>query len=172
MRVYLAGPMLGCSDDECHGWRRWCKERLRCEVVDPAGRDYRGRELANMAEIVERDKADILRCDVLLVNHRRPSVGTAMEVLFAWEHGKKVVTVNDCGPLSPWLAYHSDVVVGSLEQAVGLVNLASAAGTFDALLPRDTHAGLAGADGRAALRQPPPARPPEAAAAGEGSLGS
>src|SRR5258707_4663776 len=36
------------------------------------------------AEIVENDKADIDKSDVLLVNYVKPSVGTSMEILWAW----------------------------------------------------------------------------------------
>lgn len=54
-----------------------------------------------------------------LVNYVKPSVGTAMEVFYAWTLGKPVVLW--CAPdavLSPWLRYHSTSIVHSLDDAV------------------------------------------------------
>jgi len=94
-------------------------------VADPMARDYRGREQEPgvPAQIVEGDKADIVACDAVLVHFDRPSVGTAMEVLFAWQIGKYVGIANVSGaPLSPWLLYHSHAQAASLADAVDLVN--------------------------------------------------
>ena len=67
--------------------------------------------------------AFVMACDALLVHFDRPSVGTSMEVLFAWQIGKYVVIANVSGaPLSPWLLYHSHAQATSLADAVELVN--------------------------------------------------
>ena len=108
MRVYLCGPINGRSDDDCKGWREYVKSKIQ-NTVDPMDRDYRGRELEPgiAQEIVENDKADILACDALLVYYDKPSVGTSMEILFAYERGKRVLLIDKSGkPLSPWLMYH------------------------------------------------------------------
>ena len=79
--VYLSGAMLGCSDAECKDWREYAKRRLKCDTRDPAVlRDFRGREQEGVIEVVEKDKADIDDCDIVLVNFIRPSVGTSMEI--------------------------------------------------------------------------------------------
>lgn len=112
MRIYLAGPINGCMDDEANGWRTVARTALTAaghDVVDPMARDYRGRELENVDDIVHGDKRDINSCDTVLVMAARPSFGTAMEVLYAWEQGKDVIAVAT-HPASPWLAYHSRVV--------------------------------------------------------------
>lgn len=122
-KVYLAGPINGCSDAEANGWRGAAKALLP-DTYDPMVRDYRGRELEPgiAAEIVENDKADIDQCDVVLVYYERPSVGTAMEVLYAYESGKWIVVVDRSGkPLSPWLLYHSDFVTNSLAEAAHVI---------------------------------------------------
>jgi nucleoside 2-deoxyribosyltransferase len=123
--VYLAGPINGCSDAECNDWREKAKTLLTpdMDVLNPMVRDYRGQETESTDEIVEGDKKDIDISDALLVFFDRPSVGTAMEMLYAWERKKKIVVVNasksDNGSLSPWLAYHSsNNIVGSVAEGV------------------------------------------------------
>lgn len=122
MKVYLCGPINGCTDEVCKDWRSMVKAALP-DTLDPMDRDYRGRELEpGVAKvIVENDKADIDKCDALLVNYVKPSVGTSMEILYAWERKKLIVLL--CGwkeTLSPWLLYHSTFVVHTLKDAVGL----------------------------------------------------
>lgn len=129
MRVYLAGPINGCTDDEAKTWRDYVSLQLQqadlgIEVFDPMVRDYRGRELEPgiAALIVEQDKADIVGVDTVLVCFDKPSVGTAMEVLFAWQNTKCVIVVNLSGKsISPWMLYHCDIVVSSLDEALELL---------------------------------------------------
>lgn len=124
MIVYLGGPINGCTDDEANGWRELAKSRIELlgqTWVDPMDRDYRGREMEPgiAAQIVETDKADIDRCDLLLMNCPKPSVGTSMEILYGYERGKWIVAVVPEGHTpSPWLVYHADVCYGSVAGAV------------------------------------------------------
>jgi nucleoside 2-deoxyribosyltransferase len=119
--VYLCGPINGRSDADCKDWREEAKRLLApMPTLDPMARDYRGRELEPdiEAEIVENDKLDIGRCAALLVMFDKPSVGTAMEVLFAYERGMPVHVVDVSGkPLSPWLLYHASAVHPNLDAA-------------------------------------------------------
>lgn len=123
--IYLAGPINGCTDAEANDWRTKAKQLLApYETLDPMARDYRGREheRETIVEIVEGDKKDIDDSEVVLVYFEKPSVGTSMEVLYAWEDGKHVVVVNASGKtLSPWLVYHSDRQFDSLEEACGYI---------------------------------------------------
>ena len=122
--VYLSGAMLGCTDAECKDWREYAKRRLKCETRDPVVlRDFRGREQEGIVEVVERDKADIDDCAIVLVNFIKPSVGTSMEILYAWERGKTVVLVAPQNSIiSPWLLYHSHKVFFTLEDAIASIN--------------------------------------------------
>jgi nucleoside 2-deoxyribosyltransferase len=94
--VYLCGGINGLSDADCNGWREMARLHLPgVQILDPMDRDYRGREDESLSEIIKGDKRDILHADVVLVNASRPSWGTAMEVLFAWEQNKHVIAFLD-----------------------------------------------------------------------------
>ncbi len=118
--IYLCGPINGCTDEECTTWREHVKTLWGGRTLDPMRRDYRGKEHGSVNEIVELDKVDVMNSDVVLVNYDKPSVGTSMEVLYAWERGKIVVVVSKYGRegLSPWLLYHSHAISTSFEGAV------------------------------------------------------
>lgn len=116
MKVYLCGPINGCTDSECNDWRSFAKLRFP-DAIDPMARDYRGREAESYREIVELDKLDVRNCDVVLANCPKPSVGTSMEVFYAWQLGRPVVAVAE-GAISPWLRYHATKVCVTVREAV------------------------------------------------------
>lgn len=120
MTVYLAGPINGCTDSECKDWREYVKRELGEEnTLDPMRRDYRGIELESVNEIVEGDKEDIDASAIILVNYDRPSVGTSMEILYAWERNKPIIVVSlPETRLSPWLIYHSSKILNSFNDAI------------------------------------------------------
>jgi nucleoside 2-deoxyribosyltransferase len=123
MRVYLAGPIANMSDAETHDWREMVARVLGdigIEAVDPAKvRDFRGVPYPGDLAVVEPDKADIDSCDVLLAYTHVPSVGTSMEILYAWERAKFVVIVHpDPAHASPWLHYHAHVLEGWFDTAI------------------------------------------------------
>ena len=119
MIVYLCGPINGCTDAEATNWREAFKEVWDGDTLDPMRRDYRGVEQVAYREIVDLDKCDVRRSDVILVNYSKPSVGTSMEVFYAHSIGKPVVVWCRGGEvLSPWMVYHSTSIVHSLEEAV------------------------------------------------------
>lgn len=125
--IYLCGPINGCTDEECTTWRELVKSIWAGPTLDPMRRDYRGKEHDSVNEIVELDKIDVTNSDVILVNYDKPSVGTSMEILYAWERGKMVVVVSKYGKtgLSPWLLYHSHAVATTFEDAVSLIRQVS-----------------------------------------------
>lgn len=135
--VYLSGPMAGCTDSEAKDWRDeasrlfYCAleefpkpvgENLIIRTLDPTRHDYRNKDCSQLAvakTIVEDDKIDIERSAAVLVYPHKISVGTSMEILYAWERGKYVVTVDEGHyPLSPWTIYHSNKLVTTLDYAV------------------------------------------------------
>lgn len=123
MKVYLGGPINGCTDEEASGWREAVKPELESaghSWLDPMSRDYRGVENTAYREIVEGDKEDIEQCDVLLMNCPKPSYGTAMEILYGADREKRVIVVLPEGAVvSPWIRYHAtEIVRGSALEAV------------------------------------------------------
>lgn len=117
--LYLAGPINGCTDSECMNWREAVKSSWGGDCIDPMSRDYRGVEDAAYREIVDADKYDIRRADIVLVNYDKPSVGTSMEVMYAWSIGRLVyVVARPDAAISPWLRYHSARIFYSFGEAL------------------------------------------------------
>lgn len=120
--VYLCGGIHGLSDGECQDWRAVAKDRLPL-TLDPMRRDYRGREDACVAEIVEQDLEDICNSNIVLVNAVRPSWGTAMELVYARNAGKQIVAFVTAGaPVSPWLRYHCSYICSTLDAALDAIS--------------------------------------------------
>lgn len=117
--IYLAGPINGCTDEQANDWRTYVKENYDGPTLDPMRRDYRGREEESVTEIVELDKVDIEECGVFMANCPNPSYGTAMEIFYAWEALKPVVIIHPVDkPVSPWVRYHSEAIVHTLDDAI------------------------------------------------------
>lgn len=120
--VYLAGPIAGCTDEEATAWRLEVRWRVgdSWRIADPMDRDYRGKELGNVQAIVEGDLYAISGVDAVLVNASRPSWGTAMELVYAFQWKKRIIAFGATNP-SPWLIAHSTAVVPTLEEACELL---------------------------------------------------
>lgn len=122
-RIYLAGPINDCTDEEACNWREWFIRQTAFDCVDPMVRDYRGREHESYREIVELDKRDIRSVDIVVVMFIKPSVGTSMEVLFAFTEGIPVIVIDESAkPVSPWLRYHTTAIVSSKAECVEKIN--------------------------------------------------
>lgn len=115
--VYLAGPIHGCTDDEVHCWRDAARDALPgYEIHDPSRRDFRGVESGADRIIVEGDKLEIASSSLVLAMVPAPSIGTSMEILWAWSLRIPVVTVSSHA--SPWLRYHSTAIYPHLTEAL------------------------------------------------------
>lgn len=121
IKPYLCGPINGCTDSEAMDWRHDISLHFP-ESIDPMVRDYRGREHEDYREIVDLDKRDVRNCDVVLVNYVKPSVGTSMEVFYAWTIGKPVIVwCAEDASISPWLRYHSTTFVHTIDDAIAAI---------------------------------------------------
>lgn len=109
--VYLAGPMTGMKIEDVRAWRLKAKDKLAefgFTVLDPS----RGLMFLKPEEVVqdayvdefketkhvifERDRFDSIRADILFVNLKhcnRVSIGTMMEMAWAHQAGRFIVTV-------------------------------------------------------------------------------
>ena len=119
-KLYLGGPIAGCSDAEASDWREAAKTRFHgVSFLDPMDRDYRGIEGDHTNEIVDLDKRDLERSTVALFYAPKPSVGTSMEILHCFNHGVPcVVVIHACDKISPWIRRHATKVVRTHEAAV------------------------------------------------------
>jgi hypothetical protein len=109
--VYLAGPITGCTFAGCTDWRKYAAKILidvGITALDPMrAKDYL-LQYTNMSDsyedsvlscsrgIMTRDHWDCTRCGVLLVNllgATKVSIGTCMEIAWAWDNGIPVVLV-------------------------------------------------------------------------------
>lgn len=137
LKVYLAGPISGLTQTEALGWRertRALLEENRYECVDPMrGHDSRRAEEALRADghnwpygpkaVFKRDKHDVERCDIILVNltaASRVSIFTMMEMAWAEQWNKFILTVMEDGNLHEHLAVReaSSLVVPTLSEAI------------------------------------------------------
>ncbi len=88
LRVYLAGPITGCTDEQAKWWREEVKSRLshQFEFEDPT-------DWADERPIpLEIEK--IQACDIVLANMWKESIGTTVGIIRANEQGKPVVLVD------------------------------------------------------------------------------
>ena len=119
--IYLCGPIHGRTDEECVEWRQTVARIWVGQVLDPLRRDYRGRELENVAQLVHDDLSDINAADGLVVYFDRPSVGTSMEVFYAKHVLRKpivLVDVSGMKPLPAWLVHHVDSIHPDVHSAL------------------------------------------------------
>jgi len=117
--VYLAGPIQGCTKEEMWDWRlqiaNLAKNLWKC--INPVDMD------AEKEQFIPYDKECITqKADGLLVHLDRPSMGTAMEILIAYELKLPIVTVTTI-PLSPWVEYHCTMAPNLLEGIFRLTEL-------------------------------------------------
>ena len=99
MKLYLAGPMTGCSVDTMSGWRDQIVEDFartapNIECLSP----LRGSMCEGERAEFYRDCWDIQQSDVVLANLEnttRVSIGTVMELMYARLLGKYVIAVLD-----------------------------------------------------------------------------
>jgi nucleoside 2-deoxyribosyltransferase len=121
LKVYLAGPINCCTDEECKAWRAEARRMLEPihAVIDPMDFDCRGLEDHMACDIVKHDLMQLDEADIVLVNAQRPSWGTAMELVYARQGGKPAIAFVGLprSSVSPWLRGHLSKVCGTLEQA-------------------------------------------------------
>lgn len=125
--VFLCGPMRGLDRQESLGWRKQAV-LLLCEkfYVLHAMRQREEKEtLPDPRLAIARDKQDIMRADILLVNDSFPNasmIGTAMEILFAYQLNKTIIVFGDAHPNDYWLNYHCHCRVTTLQEACAHIN--------------------------------------------------
>jgi len=118
--IYLAGPLRDCKENECSDWRKECKDKLSgwFNLLDPMRNNYKEHEIADRNELVSMDKKDIIDSDIVLANTWKISVGTSMEILFAFEHHKIIIVIGEEKNLSPWTVFHATKILPNVQEAI------------------------------------------------------
>lgn len=146
--VYLSGPIIGVTyDDARFGWRKYVADRLSPGIkpLSPMRHEGHLAEISGTLEhdnipathffsrsrvIVEKDRLDIERCDIMLVNligAKRVSIGTCVEIGIAMALGRKIILVIEPGGENPH-AYHpfitepASLVLDNLDDAILAIN--------------------------------------------------
>lgn len=151
-KVYLAGPIAGCSWDEAMDWRAytrdWLENAYDVEVVNPLRcEEYLqgskklpstnaewaalSKPTSNAHAITVRSHWDAIRVDVVLANFKLAetvSLGSCFELAWAWSARVPCVVVLDKLHDHPFVRETAYVVVDSLDEAIEstlkLLNLA------------------------------------------------
>ena len=96
MKVYLAGPIEICSEDEILVWRNYVETKLgNFDIITPK---Y---HLGSDSEIFENTKTNVEECDIVFahlpkaINERRASYGTIFEVAYGHALKKRVIVISD-----------------------------------------------------------------------------
>lgn len=123
--IYLAGPIMNVSDLESSEWRSLASEILSADfrILNPLRRNTSKIPPRSAAEVVVLDKNDILDSEIVLVNLDPISVGTSMEILYAYTNHKYIVSFSKKvkEELSPWTIFHSTRLEHSLEDAISYI---------------------------------------------------
>lgn len=119
-KVYLAGPITGCSYGSSEDWRDLLKARSglllgdRFEFFSPLrGKDYLKSEkvisdtyeqykMSTAKGIMRRDFHDVMTSDAVIANFlgaSRVSIGTVMEVAWAYQLAKPVIIIDGAGSM-------------------------------------------------------------------------
>ena len=116
-RVYLSGPISGCTDLQRHKWRDEVKKKYgkHFDFIDPT--DEPLDQEANSAEFVDADLRAIESSSGLLANMWRESIGTALGIVHASRVGRPVVLADPNFLRHPMLQFYADAVADSTLKA-------------------------------------------------------
>lgn len=151
--VYLAGPIAGCDYGEATDWREYVSGKFRngitgispmrlkewCQRVAKITDVDQYKDIGTTAEylisgeshaIAARDFNDVKTADMLLVNlpkvlnDRRPSWGTAIEIGWAAVHRVPIVLVTDDDNLAKHPLVRESVgwIVPNLDMGIAVIN--------------------------------------------------
>lgn len=113
MKVYLCGPMTGETYKQATEWRDEVVRKfddLWIDIINPLrgkaflevdgvlGNTNNQSPLESAAGIVTRDRWDVSRCDVILVNFlgaKIVSIGSCFEIAWAYQRGIPIIIVME-----------------------------------------------------------------------------
>ncbi len=124
-KVFISGPIIGMEKEQ--DYRKIITnicQALDYEVIDPWKRErvlYNGTEecwwdKVPSFDFVQRDLDDADRCDIMVVYLPILSAGACMEMFYAKRNGKIIIIVSPLKCLSPWIVFHSNVIITDFSQ--------------------------------------------------------
>lgn len=127
-QVFISGPIIGMEKQQ--DYRKTITdtvEKLGLEIIDPWKRErvlYNGTEecwwdKVPTFDFVQRDLDDADRCDIMVVYLPILSAGACMEMFYAKRKGKKIIVISDIKCLSPWIVFHSDIIIKNFSELEG-----------------------------------------------------
>ncbi|MDQ5949396.1 MAG: hypothetical protein QG589_522 [Patescibacteria group bacterium] len=138
--LYCAGPILGTSYKECTSWREYVANQLPLHItaVSPMrGKKYLENEksishsyeeypLSSKKGITCRDRMDVMRCDMIIVNFlgtKKVSIGTVMEIAWADAWRKPIIVVMEKDNIHQHtiLQEVTGFIVSDLDEAIKIV---------------------------------------------------
>ena len=137
--LYCAGPITGVSYGESTDWREYIASKLPAHIkaVSPMrGKKYLANEknikdsyeehpLSCQKGITCRDRMDVMRCDMILVNFlgaNKVSIGSIMEIAWAdaWRKPIVIVIEKDNIHSHAMIREVSGFIVSNLEDAISI----------------------------------------------------
>jgi hypothetical protein len=141
-KIYLAGPITGCSYGGCTEWREYVAKNLipGVKVISPLrGKDYLLKEksirdsyehtaLSCQKGITARDRSDVTRSDVIMVNFlgaERVSIGSVMEIAWADAWRKIIIIIMDEKNIHShsMIREVASYIVSNLDDAIFIANV-------------------------------------------------
>lgn len=135
--LYCAGPITGVSYSESTDWRKYVASKLppHIKAVSPMrGQEYLNSEesvrdsyeehpMSSQKGITFRNRMDVMRCDMVLVNFlgaKKVSIGSVMEVAWADAWRKPIIVVMGKNNVHSHsiLREASNFIVESLDEAI------------------------------------------------------
>lgn len=137
-RIYLAGPIDGLTYADAVDWRDYVRDSMPANIIayspmrgkagivdspdDTIGKWYNS-ILSQPGSIMARDSNDVRKADLVAVNllgAKKASIGTCMELAWAWDRQIPVVCAMELGNLHehPMLNGAISVRVDDLEEMI------------------------------------------------------
>jgi len=97
MKVYLAGPIEICSEDEILVWRNYISSKVNKDITIITPKYHLGSD----EEIFENTRSNVEECDIVFahlpkaINERRASYGTIFEIAYGHALKKRVMVISD-----------------------------------------------------------------------------
>lgn len=115
LKIYLSGRIIDNDKEATHGWR----DKVVVELGDTYEYCDPSRHESDWKTLVERDIKWIKDSDIIICNYWKIGCGSAMELVYAKQMNKLVLTVMP-NP-HPWIEYHSNLTFGTLDELVSFV---------------------------------------------------